>query len=122
MTNEIKRHEKTPSSSLSKRKFHIKDIRFTKVLTKYSTEYNNTTFIQGLCHKMGMDKQDLRSYFSHIQSYNNDDMAVCMDMLESIGITKLDVNRMMRYKECRTSVTRTTSLPDDESIEVGDEM
>ena len=122
MTNEIKRHEKTPSSSLSKRKFHIKDIRFTKVLTKYSTEYNNTTFIQGLCHKMGMDKQDLRSYFSHIQSYNNDDMAVCMDMLESIGITKLDVNRMMRYKECRTSVTRTTSLPDDESIEVGDEI
>ena len=26
----------------------IKDIRFTKVLTKYSTEYNNSLFLQDL--------------------------------------------------------------------------
>ena len=122
LTNEIQQIEKRPSSRLNAESFRVKDIRFTKVLTKYSTEYNNTTFIQGLCHKMGMDKQDLRSYFSLIQSYNNDDMLACMDMLESMGVTKLDVNRMMRYKECRTSVTRNTSLPEDEVVYMEDDM
>ena len=34
-------------------------IRFTKVLTKYSTEYNNILFIQHMCNEMLMDKKDL---------------------------------------------------------------
>ena len=37
---------------------NINEIRFTKVLTKYSTEYNNITFIQTLCNKLNMDKKD----------------------------------------------------------------
>lgn len=39
------------------------EIRFTKVLTKYSTEYNNSLFIQKLCQKLGMDKKDLFGFF-----------------------------------------------------------
>ena len=31
------------------KKEYKKDIRFTKILTKYSTEYNNQIFIQNLC-------------------------------------------------------------------------
>jgi hypothetical protein len=34
------------------------DIRFTKVLTKYSTEYNNLLFIYNLCQQLDMDKKD----------------------------------------------------------------
>ena len=33
----------------SKSPFHHEDIRFTKVLTKYSTEYNNQLFLNNLC-------------------------------------------------------------------------
>ncbi len=40
-----------------------KEIRFTKVLTKYSTEYNNIIFIQNLCNKLSLDKNDLFTYF-----------------------------------------------------------
>jgi len=39
------------------------DVRFTKVLTKYSTEYNNYLFIQKFCQKLGMDKKDLFGFF-----------------------------------------------------------
>ena len=42
------------------------EIRFTKVLTKYSTEYNNILFIQNLCKILNMDKKDLFSFFIHI--------------------------------------------------------
>ncbi len=35
------------------------DFRFTKVLTKYSNEYNNNIFINGLCSKLNCCKKDL---------------------------------------------------------------
>ena len=35
------------------------DVRFTKVLTKYSTEYNNQLFIINLCQELNMDKRML---------------------------------------------------------------
>ena len=35
------------------------DFRFTKVLTKYSNEYNNNTFIIGLCNRLNCSKKDL---------------------------------------------------------------
>jgi len=37
----------------------VSEYRFTKVLTKYSNEYNNNTFIIGLCHKLNCSKKDL---------------------------------------------------------------
>ena len=40
-----------------------KDIRFTKVLTKYSTEYNNYTYIQDICQRLSMDKKDMFVFF-----------------------------------------------------------
>ena len=35
------------------------DYRFTKVLTKYSNEYNNNTFIIGLCSRLNCSKKEL---------------------------------------------------------------
>ena len=43
--------------------FNPSIIRFTKVLTKYSTEYNNLLFIQNMCQQLGMDKNDMFSFF-----------------------------------------------------------
>ena len=44
------------------------DIRFTKVLTKYSTEYNNMLFIQNLCQQLGLDKKDTFSFFLELRN------------------------------------------------------
>jgi AAA+ superfamily predicted ATPase len=70
------------------------DIRFTKVLTKYSTEYNNSLFIQKLCQKLAMDKKDLYSYFNEINLYNMNEK---INLFNSYEITKLDINRIYRY-------------------------
>jgi len=71
------------------------DIRFTKVLTKYSTEYNNSTFIQNLCQKLGMDKKDTYSLFLDLrEKYSDNDLIL---LFENYDISKLDINRMYRY-------------------------
>ena len=81
------------------------DIRFTKVLTKYSTEYNNSVFIQELCQKLSMDKKDLFSYFLTLRKKYSDEQIY--DTFEPYEITKLDINRIYRYidkytnKECK---------------------
>ena len=40
------------------------EIIFTKVLTKYSTEYNNYLLLGDLCEKLLIDTKDLSFYFS----------------------------------------------------------
>jgi hypothetical protein len=86
----------------------VQEIRFTKVLTKYSTEYNNTEFIYALCQKLDMDKKDLIAYFQEFRSHyglqNNDEfitniniMNTLEKMFETYEITKLDIKRIYRY-------------------------
>ena len=78
-------------------KINIDDIRFTKVLTKYSTEYNNSLFIQKLCQKLGMDKKDLFGFFIDLKNKYNDNEII--NLLENYDISKLDINRIYRYIE-----------------------
>jgi hypothetical protein len=73
------------------------DIRFTKVLTKYSTEYNNSLFIQNLCQELGMDKKDLLSFFMELKNKYDDNQI--LSLFENNDITKLDINRIYRYLE-----------------------
>jgi hypothetical protein len=47
--------------------FALSEVDFTKVLTKYSTEYNNQLFLYGLCQKMNMDKNDLVAFFHEMR-------------------------------------------------------
>lgn len=81
----------------NKNKYNPTEVRFTKVLTKYSTEYNNSLFIQKLCQKLGMDKKDLFGFF--FQLINNDENSEIMNILENFEISKLDINRIYRYIE-----------------------
>ena len=78
-------------------KINIKDIRFTKVLTKYSTEYNNSIFIQNLCTILNMDKKDLYSFFIQIKPLHNS--GEIYNILQDYNINKLEINRMYRYLE-----------------------
>jgi hypothetical protein len=79
----------------NKFKTDVKEIRFTKVLTKYSTEYNNILFIQRLCQTLGMDKYDLIVFFVYIKDKLDDKMMA--DFHEEYDITKLDINRIYRF-------------------------
>lgn len=59
----------------------LKDIRFTKVLTKYSTEYNNSQFLTLMCQKFQLDKNDLISFFAiHVDDTNLNDICTKFDI------------------------------------------
>ena len=80
------------------------EIRFTKVLTKYSTEYNNILFVYNLCQELDMDKKDLLSFFQELrlqygeEFFNNvEKMNDIMKIFENYNVTKLDVKRIYRY-------------------------
>ena len=78
-----------------KNKFNPTEVRFTKVLTKYSTEYNNSLFIQSLCQELGLDKKDVFSFFLELRNNHNEEEIY--QMFETHDIGKLDINRIYRY-------------------------
>lgn len=75
--------------------YNPNEVRFTKVLTKYSTEYNNSLFIQNLCQQLGLDKKDTFSFFLNLRNNYTDEEIY--SMFESYDINKLDINRIYRY-------------------------
>jgi len=77
--------------------FNPEKVRFTKVLTKYSTEYNNMLFVLNLCQQLSMDKKDMLSYFLHLRGkYSEEEIYDLFDN-DNYSINKLDVNRIYRY-------------------------
>ena len=108
-------------------RFNPAEVRFTKVLTKYSTEYNNTLFIQMMCQKFGMDKKDLFAFFLNAFAMKNDSKDVdspnddacdkkINEIIEEHDITKLDIQRMHRYLNkctCPSEVLPDDGLEDD---------
>jgi uncharacterized membrane protein YfbV (UPF0208 family) len=81
----------------NRNKNKINEVRFTKVLTKYSTEYNNSIFVQNLCQQLGMDKKDMLSFFYELREKYDDTHII--SLFENYEITKLDINRIYRYLE-----------------------
>lgn len=91
-----------------------KDIRFTKILTKYSTEYNNINFIISLCQKLGLDKKDLLAYFEkNHTSFTDADYAFFEERYE---IKKLDISRLIRFIENKTSKESKESADAEEGF------
>ncbi len=96
---------------IKKPKFNPVEVRFTKVLTKYSTEYNNSLFIKTLCQQLSMDQKDMFSFFMHIKTQHSEDEIY--NMLENYEITKLDINRIYRYLDKYTQKTLGGTNDDD---------
>tara|TARA_B100000073_G_scaffold285776_1_gene247359 strand:+ start:4718 stop:5926 length:1209 start_codon:yes stop_codon:yes gene_type:complete len=67
----------------------IDDIIFTKILTKYSTEYNNFLFIQSMCNKLNVDRKDMLTFVLNNQQ--------CEDVFQKYDISKIDTQRVLRY-------------------------
>jgi DNA polymerase III delta prime subunit len=120
------KNNKIYHDSLKKKiKYNPGEVRFTKVLTKYSTEYNNSLFIQDLCYQLGMDKKDLFSFFLDLKNkYENEDAntnasANIIDLFVNCEISKLDIQRMYRYidKYIKVDVDEVDNNGDDESTE-----
>jgi hypothetical protein len=95
-----------------KPKYNPLEVRFTKVLTKYSTEYNNSIFIQNLCQQLGMDKKDVFAFFLNLKNRCDDNEAALL--FENYEITKLDINRIYRYLE---KYTKEDSEDGEENVE-----
>ena len=75
-------------------------VRFTKILTKYSTEYNNLLFIHNLCLQLNMDKKDMISFFIDLEKKYSREKII--DLFSSYEITKLDINRLYRFIDKHT--------------------
>jgi len=94
-------HDNFPEN---KDKFKPSEVRFTKVLTKYSTEYNNMLFTYNLSQQLDLDKKDLMAMFQELRLYKGSDLCSQTEKLndveklfENYDITKLDIKRMYRY-------------------------
>lgn len=100
----------------------LNEVRFTKVLTKYSTEYNNSLFIQELSQKLSMDKRDFISLFQEIRlcigkdfTNDNDLLTIISQIFEQYEISKLDIRRLYRYLD--KSTKKESNIDDlDEDI------
>jgi hypothetical protein len=84
--------------------FNPEKVRFTKVLTKYSTEYNNMLFMQNLCQQLSMDKKDVFSYFMHLRNTYSEEEIYDMFDNDNYSINKLDINRIFRYLDAYTKI------------------
>ena len=99
--NEMSSLIKTMKNNLLYREFNKQkytynpdEIRFTKVLTKYSTEYNNYVFLVSLTQIFMMDKKDVIGFFNKIRNGYGSDVETLM---ENFDISKLDISRMYRF-------------------------
>jgi DNA polymerase III delta prime subunit len=107
--------------------FHPAEVRFTKVLTKYSTEYNNILFIFNLCQEMDMDKKDLISFFQGLRLYYGKDFFNSPDVLNNIenifqdyNINKLDIKRMYRYLD--KNVKKDSGLSEEDLLDIEEDL
>jgi hypothetical protein len=108
----------------NKNNFKPSEVRFTKVLTKYSTEYNNMLFVYNLCQELDMDKKDLVTFFQEIRLHYGSDFCNQIDkmnevekLLEDYNISKLDIKRMYRYLDKNVKKDIAVINEDDEDFE-----
>ncbi len=74
---------------------NIEDIIFTKILTKYSSEYNNYIFIYNLLQSFLIDKKDIYTLFYNL--YKNYETNDIIYILEKYNITKLEIVRIIKF-------------------------
>ena len=77
----------------------LNNVRFTKILTKYSSEYNNQLFIQKMCNELNLSQYELFEYFNN--AFAKYSLLEITGILKDTEITKLDIARMGRFmKTC----------------------
>jgi hypothetical protein len=111
----------------------MNDVRFTKILTKYSTEYSNQLFLYMLCQTLDMDKKDVISFFQELRLYYGGNgfltrtelLNDAENIFEDTKIGKLDIKRIYRYldknvhKETAAS-KKLVDVEEDDDFELDD--
>ena len=104
----------------------LEDIDFTKVLTKYSTEYNNQLFLQSLCQRMTMDKKDVVCFFQELRTIygelfymNSEKMALLEGYFQKDEIDPLDIKRIYRFLD-KNVKKEDCVLADESDNEIAD--
>ena len=92
--NNLINKSKKENSSIKNINCKDEDVRFTKILTKYSTEYNNTTFLNNICNELGYNIKDTFNYFLYL--FENYDDYEIINFLENYNISELDINRIKK--------------------------
>ena len=73
----------------------FEDIIFTKILTKYSSEYNNYIFIYNLLQSFLLEKKDIYVlFYNYSVNYDINDIVY---KLESNNISKLEIIRIIKF-------------------------
>jgi DNA polymerase III delta prime subunit len=113
-------HEYFPEN---RNKFKPSEVRFTKVLTKYSTEYNNMIFIYNLSQELDLDKKDVIAMFQELRLFSGGDFSNKIDKLNEVekyfdnyNINKLDIKRMYRYLDKNIKKDAVLDLDDDSNL------
>tara|TARA_B110000483_G_scaffold21388_3_gene24200 strand:- start:505 stop:1836 length:1332 start_codon:yes stop_codon:yes gene_type:complete len=102
------------------KEINIENIIFTKILTKYSSEYNNYIFIYNLLQSFLIDKKDIFTLFYNLDK--NYDTSEIIYKLESYNITKLEIirivkliNQLIDYQENNKTKELELELDTDET-------
>jgi Cdc6-like AAA superfamily ATPase len=82
--------------------FQPDEVRFTKVLTKYSTEYNNQLFLYNMSQELDMDKKDVVAFFQELRLFLGGSCSTAIyehldGLFQSTEINRLDIKRMYRF-------------------------
>jgi len=101
-----------------KKKISLSSVRFTKILTKYSTEYNNASFINDITQTLMLDKQDVISFFMYIQEkLSSNQNKILHSLSTEFDVSNLDALRMYRYIDKFINTNTKISGPiDDDPI------
>jgi len=107
----------------SQKKKRIGEVRFTKVLTKYSTEFNNYTFTQELCQELMMDKNDMFVFFLYLKTKYKD-IGDILTLFENNNITNIETKEMVRLYRYLDKYTRESvdAVEQDDSCEETDSV
>jgi len=111
------------------------EVRFTKILTKYSTEYSNQLFLYMLCQTLDMDKKDVISFFQELRVYYGGNgflnrvelLNDAEKIFEDMKIGKLDIKRIYRYldknvkKESSSAKKHTEDGDCDDEFEIDED-
>ena len=96
------------------------EVRFPKVLTKYSTEYNNQLFFYSMCQELDMDKKDVTALFQELRlsfgmgfCSNNDSMSQVEKIFEDTTIRSLDIKRMYRFLDKKSKTEENMDETND---------
>lgn len=96
----------------------IPEVRFTKVLTKYSTEYGNEQFFCYLCEQLNWDITDVVGYFTWLRGQPQEFItAASTRLIEEMGIEPAAIRRMFQFLNKYLIPTAIEERADDDDDE-----